>query len=41
MRAGTIASQHLAPGMQLRPWPIEGAGKALAACFFGPGGAMP
>lgn len=38
MRAGAIASQGLIPGMQLRPWPIEGAGAALNVCFFGPGG---
>lgn len=40
MRAGTIASQGLTPSMQLRPWPVEGAGAALTVCFFGPGGPM-
>lgn len=38
MHAGAIASQGLAPGMQLRPWPIEGAGVALNVCFFASGG---
>lgn len=33
MRAGSIASQGLAPGMPLRPWPIEGARDPLQACF--------
>ncbi len=40
MCAGTIARHGLALGMQLRPWPIEGARAALAVCLFGPGGPM-
>lgn len=36
MRAGAIASQGLAPGMRLRPWPIEGARSPLQACFTRP-----
>ncbi|QRI91890.1 DUF192 domain-containing protein [Delftia lacustris] len=38
MRAGAIACQGLVSGMQLQPWPIEGAGAALNVCAFTPDG---
>ncbi len=38
MPAGAIACQGLVPGMQLQPWPIEGAGAALNVCAFTPDG---